>query len=97
MHGPWERQQMLCILGCKFTNAMACCECRSEVLGTPETPMPQVRPLMPPPLFDAAQVPGTSAAHAAQQPSHGAHGPAADAQAPAAMDDIQASPQLLLS
>ena len=71
-----------------------CVECRSEVLGTPETPMPQVRPLMPPPLFDAAQAPGSSAAHAAQaaqQPSHGAQGPRAEAAAPAALDVLQAS------
>ena len=40
------------------------------MLGTPETPMPQVRPLMPPPLFDAAQAPGTSAAQAAEQQFH---------------------------
>ncbi len=65
------------------------------MLGTPETPMPQVRPLMPPPLFDAAQAPGTSAAQAAEQQFHGAHRPAADTAAPAAMDDIQARSQLL--
>ena len=84
-----------CILDCKSTEIRTCGECRSEVLGTPETPMPQVRPLMPPPLFDAAQAPGTSAAQAAQQPSYAAHGPAADAAAPAALDDIQVSLQLL--
>lgn len=57
--------------------------------------MPQVRPLMPPPLFDAAHAPGASAADVAQKPSHGAHGAAADAAAPAAMDDIQASLEVL--
>ena len=64
-------------------------------MGTPETPMPQVRPLMPPPLFDAAHAPGTSAAQAAQQPSHAAQGSAAKAAAPAAMEDIQAGLQIL--
>ena len=64
-------------------------------MGTPETPMPQVRPLMPPPLFDAAHASGTPAGQAAQQPSHGAVGSAADAAVPAAMEDMQVGPQML--
>ena len=50
--------------------------------------MAQVRPVVPPPLFDAANVPGTSAAHAAQQPSRGAYGAAAVNPLP--VEDMQA-------
>lgn len=66
--------------------------------------MAQVRPLLPPPLFNApsaahAEAPGTSAdhaaaaAHAAQQPSHGAQRAAGQAATPIAMQEMQASPQ----
>lgn len=50
--------------------------------------MAQMRPVAPPPLFDAANVPGTSAAHAGQQPSRGAYGSAAAKPLP--MEDMQA-------
>ncbi len=72
------------------------------MLATPETPMAQVRPLVPPPLFDAPgaarpEQPGSSAANAvaaasaAQQLPHTADGAAGVTAAPAALLDMQAS------
>ena len=72
------------------------------MLATPETPMAQVRPLVPPPLFDAPgaahpEQPGSSAAtaaaaaSAAQQPPNNADRAAGETAAPAALQDMQVS------